>query len=217
MIKSSIREDLASIPLPAALVELAALGQHSTVAAPLKFSAASNSLLQPLDQATCVHNCLEQLDTHTRTACLEAGSVPPTSQERTILLSSVLMQARPIHLAFSLAYIEHFAFNVPSELEASLATLVHAVKMVELSQEKRCQSGKRREVSLEQLIGLTDELENRYGRHGELDSDRPRYQPVCRSLPILCLRSTRELERERLAERLELSSRQVFLAALAAL
>merc|ERR1712130_1073211 len=94
----------------------------------------------PLDQATCVHNCLEQLDTHTRTACMEAGSVPPSSQERTILLSSVLMQARPLHLAFSLAYIQHFAFNVPSELEASLATLVHAVKMVELTQEKRCQS-----------------------------------------------------------------------------
>ena len=106
---------------------------------------------------------------------MEAGSVPPTSEERTILLSSVLVQARPLHLAFSLAYIEQFAFSLPSELEASLATLVHAVKMVELTLEKRCQSAKRREVSLEQLIGLTDELENRYGRHGELESDRPRY------------------------------------------
>ena len=68
---------------------------------------------------------------------------------------------------------------MPSELEASLATLVHAVKLVELTLEKRCQSGKRREVSLEQLIGLTDELENRYGRHGELESDRPRYCKHC--------------------------------------
>ena len=110
---------------------------------------------------------------------MEASSTPPTSQERTILLSSVLIQARPLHLAFSLAYIQHFSFSVPSELEASLATLVHAVKMVELTLEKRCQSGKRREVSLEQLIGLTDELENRYGRHGELESDRPRYCKHC--------------------------------------
>ena len=141
----------------------------------MKFSTAARFLLQPLDQVTCVHNCLEQLDTHTRTACLEAGSEPPTSEERTILLSSVLVQARPIHLAFSLAYIEQFAFSLPSEVEASLATLVQAVKLVELTPEKRCQSGKRREVSLEQLIGLTDELENRYGRHGrEPESERPR-------------------------------------------
>ena len=138
--------------------------------------------MQPLDQVTCVHNCLEQLDTHTRTACLEVATTPPTCQERTILLSSVLVQARPLHLAFSLAYIEHFAFSVPSELEASMATLVQAVKMVELTSEKRVQSGKRREVSLEQLIGLTDELENRYGRHGEPLSDRPRYIHRCAHL-----------------------------------
>ena len=63
-----------------------------------------------------------------------------------------------------------------------MATLVQAVKMVELTSEKRVQSGKRREVSLEQLIGLTDELENRYGRHGEPLSDRPRYIDQCAHL-----------------------------------
>ena len=81
--------------------------------------------------------------------------------------------------------------------------------MVELTLEKRVQSGKRREVSLEQLIGLTDELENRYGRHGEPLSDRPRYIDQCATLSKSCDRSTRELEREKLAERLELSSREV--------
>merc|ERR1712107_136720 len=138
----TLREDLAAIPLPAALVELAAIDQHST----------------PLDKVTCVHNCLEQVDTHTRTACLEAGTIPP-------------------------------------ELEASLAILVQAVKMVETMVERRSHSARRREVSLEQLIGLTEELENRYGRHGEPETDRPR--------------STRDLEREKLAVRLELSSREV--------
>merc|ERR1712107_524105 len=111
-----------------------------------------------------------------------AGTIPPTGQERTVLLSSVLVQSRPLHLAFSLAYMEHFAFSVPPELEASLAILVQAVKMVETMVERRSHSARRREVSLEQLIGLTEELENRYGRHGEPETDRPR--------------STRDLERE---------------------
>ena len=113
-----------------------------------------------MDKVTCVHNCLEQLDTHTRTACLEAGTIPPSGQERTVLLSSVLVQSRPLHLAFSLAYIEHFAFSVPPEMEVSLATLVQAVKMVETTVERRSHSARRREVSLEQLIGLAEELEN---------------------------------------------------------
>ena len=106
---------------------------------------------------------------------MEAGTIPPTSQERTVLLSSVLVQSRPLHLAFSLAYIEHFAFSVPPEVEVSLTTLVQAVKMVETTVERRSHSARRREVSLEQLIGLTEELENRYGRHGELETDRPRW------------------------------------------
>ena len=46
--------------------------------------------------------------------------------------------------------------------------------------------------------GLTEELENRYDRHGEL-------------LEGHRTTSTRQLERERLAERLELSSREVTL------
>ena len=166
--------------------------------------------MQPLDKVTCVHNCLEQVDTHTRTACLEAGTIPPTGQERTVLLSSVLVQSRPLHLAFSLAYMEHFAFSVPPEMEASLATLVQAVKMVETMVERRSHSARRREVSLEQLIGLTEELENRYGRHGEPETDRPRWKIVPTNiLESSQTRSTRDLEREKLAVRLELSSREV--------
>ena len=33
--------------------------------------------LQPLDQLTCIHNCLEQLDTHTRSACLDTATPLP--------------------------------------------------------------------------------------------------------------------------------------------
>ena len=97
-------------------------------------------------------------------------------------------------------------------MEASLKTLVDAAKLVETTPERGCHSArKRREVSLEQLIGLTDELENRYGRHGrEPESDRPRFVELDQCAhPNLSLRSTQELEREKLAERLELSSREV--------
>ena len=95
-------------------------------------------------------------------------------------------------------------------MEASLATLVQAVKMVETTVERRSHSARRREVSLEQLIGLTEELENRYGRHGEPESDRPRWNNVpTNTLESSRTRSTRDLEREKLAVRLELSSREV--------
>ena len=86
----------------------------------------------------------------------------------------------------------------------SLQTLETSVKLLErLAREARSARASssrsarmKRELSLEELISLTDEMEQRYDRHGEVrDADMKL--------------STVDIFREKLARRLELSSQEM--------
>ena len=76
--------------------------------------------------------------------------------------------------------MKHFTFSSPPDLTRSLQTLQTSVRLLEsLAREARSaratssrSARMKRELSLEELISLTDEMEQRYDRHGEVrDAD----------------------------------------------
>ena len=174
------------IPLPAALVELAALDMRTT----------------PLDRLSLLQDSLDQVSAHLREAELEREGEGEGSLRYPALLAGLLVSARPLHLASSLFYIQHFTYSAPPALSPALHTLQTSVRLLEGLASKPARrassrsAGMKRELSLEELISLTDEMEQRYDRHGEVrDADIK-----LTSLDIL---------REKLARRLELSSQEM--------
>ena len=120
-----LRPDLL-FPLPAALVELAALDMRTT----------------PLDRLTAVHDTLNQMETHVGLALRSVGGkqsaneyrsalAMPSAHEEVLLLLGVRVSARPSHLASSLAYMRHFAFGAPPHMRDSLEVLVEATRLAE--------------------------------------------------------------------------------------
>ena len=76
--------------------------------------------------------------------------------------------------------MKHFTFSSPPDLLTSLHTLQTSLGLLEsLAREARSaratssrSARMNRELSLEELISLTDEMEQRYDRHGEVrDAD----------------------------------------------
>ena len=132
----------------------------------------------------------------------EAVLRSPDQQDEAGLLATVLVSARPLHLASSLAYINTFVFSSQQEMASSLKTLEMSVSLLEgvEARSSRVSSSRssrlKRELSLEDLISLTDEMEQRYDRHG-----------VARSRETKL--TTRDIFREKLARRLELSSEEM--------
>ena len=184
------------IPLPAAVVELAALDMRST----------------PLDRLSALQDSLDQVSAHLREAMLETEAHSggglvlryPAPQDEAALLAGVLVAARPLHLSSTLFYIKHFTFSSHPDMIKSLHTLETSVVLLErLAREARSARASssrsarmKRELSLEELISLTDEMEQRYDRHGEVrDADMKL--------------STVDIFREKLARRLELSSQEM--------
>ena len=99
------------VPLPAAVVELSSLDMRTT----------------PLDRLTCIYDTVQQIKTHLREAVLEAradsdsAEVPedlpvPTESDLVLLLASVIVQARPLHLMSTLNYADLFAWTVPIDM-----------------------------------------------------------------------------------------------------
>ena len=185
------------LPMPASLVELAAIDMRST----------------PLDRLTAVQESLDQVHSHLREAVLETeahsgggGRVvvlqSPDRQDEAGLLAGVLVMARPLYLASTLHYIRHFTFSPQPDMMRSLESLERSVSLLERVEVRssRASSSKssrmKRELSLDELISLTDEMEQRYDRHGAVRDTEARL-------------TTRDIFREKLARRLELSSEEM--------
>jgi hypothetical protein len=115
-------------PLPAALVELAALDMRTT----------------PLDRLTAVHDTINQIETHVRVEVHRARKAAgkesspstllmayPSAREEVLMLLGVLVKARPDHLASSLVYMQQFGFSAPPYMRDSLEVLREAVDLAE--------------------------------------------------------------------------------------
>ena len=175
-----------AIPLPAALVEMAAMDIRTT----------------PLDKLSLIHDTIDQIHTHVRSAVLEATQgylvEYPGPEDEVLLLSGVLVQSRLLHLMSSIKYVKTFTFSKQPDMMTSLQTLENAMKLLETPAMKTLRppsSKMKREYSLEDIIGLTDELEQRYDRHGQPMDNAPL--------------STIDIHKEKLASRLEMSSKEM--------
>jgi len=94
----------------------------------------------------------------------------------------------------TLNYADLFAWAVPSDMIECVTLMSSAIDFVKNVQPKKLLSaphGLRREISMEEIIQLTDELAQSHDRHGH------RLEP---------LKSALELHRERFAQRLERST-----------
>ena len=88
------------------------------------------------------------------------------------VLGALLVQARPLYLHSSLFYLSHFTLSPRQDMRESLDTLHSAFSQIQGVLAKPWQSSAaavkmKREYSLEDLIDLTDEIEQRYDRHGD--------------------------------------------------
>ena len=113
-------------------------------------------------------------------------------------MAGVLVQSRPFHLVSSIKYMRKFVFSKQPDMLTSLETLEKAIEILEAPAMTalRPPSGKmKREYSLEDLIGLTDELEQRYDRQGKPTTSTPL--------------TTLDIHKEKLANRLEMSSKEM--------
>ena len=96
------------------------------------------------------------------------GEDNPSQREESIL-SGILVQARPLFLHSTFFYIKHFVFSTQPEMTLSMETLIRALSRLENVDSRKLRGGSakmKREYSLEDLIDLTDEIEQRYDRHG---------------------------------------------------
>jgi hypothetical protein len=164
-------------PLPAALVELAALDMRTT----------------PLDRLTAVHDTISQIETHARvevhTARKAAESSPstlllayPSAREEVLMLLGVLVKARPDHLASSLVYMQQFGFSAPPYMRDSLEVLREAVDLAEHVAMARIPWRRlATDLRLEDLVRLAEsgrrpsmaaeaEMEAWRSRHGHLET-----------------------------------------------
>lgn len=98
------------VPLTAAVVELASLDMSTT----------------PLDRLTCIYDTVQQIHVRIREAVLEArpdddgedaADLPsPTDHDMVLLLATVIVHARPVHLISTLNYADLFAWTVPIDM-----------------------------------------------------------------------------------------------------
>lgn len=175
------------VPLPAAVVEMASLDMRTT----------------PLDKLTCLYDTVQQINVHIREAVIDARAdteivtedLPsPNDHDMVLLLTTVIIRARPMHLMSTLDYADLYAWAVPIDIIEVVKLVSSAAELVHNIQPKTLQpsNGKlKREVSMEEIIQLTDELSNSFDRRGK------RLEP---------LKSALDLHRERFTQRLEQST-----------
>ncbi|XP_067014979.2 ankyrin repeat domain-containing protein 27 [Anabrus simplex] len=184
-------EDFA-VPLPAAVVELASLDSFNC----------------PIDKLTCLRTTLELMLAEVKGAIVDAQSLmagdshlPTLNTDDLIpLLESVIIQAKPLHMASNLFYVENFQWTLsPNDASSfSLVTFKAAVQellLVDASQLKPRSEKVIRELGLEELIKVTGELGQRFDRSGERRSEGP-ISPLDRQLErvtAMIEASTREL------------------------
>ncbi|PNF18909.1 hypothetical protein B7P43_G01383 [Cryptotermes secundus] len=162
-------EDFA-IPLPAAVVELASL----------------DSLNCPVDKLSCLRTTLDLILAELKGAIVDAHSVlSKDSQMPTLmtddlipLLVTVIIQAKPLHMASNLYYMENFQWTLsPSDATSfSLVTFKAAIQelLTLKPKELRPRSEKvRRELRLEDLMKVTVEVGQRFERSGERREEIP--------------------------------------------
>ena len=147
--------DTWALPFSPALVELASLDMRST----------------PLDKLTTIQDALDQLRTQAGEMSLVVEDLERDTRTETevVILASLLVQARPLHIYSTIFYIEHFVFSKHPDLSRSLECLKSSLALIEKSEARnigRASSKMKREYSHEDLIELTEEIEMRYDRHG---------------------------------------------------
>jgi hypothetical protein len=156
-------EDFA-VPLPAAVVELASL----------------DSLTCPLDKLYCIRTTIDLILAELKGAIVDAQSVLSkesqlptlTTDDLIPLLVTVIIQAKPLHMASNLYYMENFQWTLsPSDaISFSLVTFKAAIQelLTLKPQELRPRSEKvHRELCLEDLMKVTVEVGQRFERSGE--------------------------------------------------
>jgi len=156
-------EDFA-VPLPAAVVELASL----------------DSLTCPVDKLYCIRTTLDLILAELKGAIVDAHSVLSkesqlptlTTDDLIPLLVTVIIQAKPLHMASNLYYMENFQWTLsPSDaISFSLVTFKAAIQelLTLKPQELRPRSEKvHRELRLEDLMKVTVEVGQRFERSGE--------------------------------------------------
>ena len=150
-----LEPDTWAVPFSPALVELAALDMRST----------------PLDKLTTIQDSLDQLRTQAGEVSLVLEDLDHDTHNETevVILASLLVQARPLHIYSTIFYIEHFVFSKHPDLMRSLDCLKTSLELIEKIDGRklgRPTSKMKREYSHEDLIELTEEIEMRYDRHG---------------------------------------------------
>ena len=130
----------------------------------------------PLDKLTALHDTIEQVRAQIREMEAEtAGVDTDLGKIEAAVLRALLVQARPLYLHSSLFYLSHFTLSPRQDMRESLDTLHSAFSQIQgvLAEpwQSRASSAAavkmKREYSLEDLIDLTDEIEQRYDRHGD--------------------------------------------------
>ncbi|PSN51356.1 hypothetical protein C0J52_07920 [Blattella germanica] len=198
-------EDFA-VPLPAAVVELASL----------------DSLNCPIDKLSCLRTTLDLILAELKGAIVDAHSVrskdsqlPTLSTDDLIpLLVTVIIQAKPLHMASNLYYMENFQWSLsPSDATSfSLVTFKAAIQeLLTLKPDSlRPRSEKvHRELGLEDLMKasnsvlfdkcfVTGEVTQRFERSGERKEEIP-ITPLDRQMERITAMieaSTQELSNE---------------------
>lgn len=196
-------EDFA-VPLPAAVVELASIDR----------------LTSPVDKLTCLRTTMDLIMAEIKGAIVDAhcvlptGNEPwsppirPTSDDLIPLLMGVLVQAKPLHLASNLFYMENFQWTLEpnNALSHSLVTFKTAVQtLLGISINELPPKSRKilQELSLEDLIKVTGVVDGRFNRGGERKDvpleERGAFSPLDRQLEHLTNMieaSTRELDKE---------------------
>ncbi|GFG37242.1 hypothetical protein Cfor_10937 [Coptotermes formosanus] len=162
-------EDFA-VPLPAAVVELASL----------------DSLNCPVDKLYCIRTTLDLILAELKGAIVDAHSVLSkesqlptlTTDDLIPLLVTVIIQAKPLHMASNLYYMENFQWTLSPNDAISFSLVTFKAAIQELltlkPQELRPRSEKvHRELCLEDLMKVTVEVGQRFQRSGERREEIP--------------------------------------------
>ena len=143
------------VPLPAALVELAALDQGTT----------------PLDRLTMLHDAIALIHAHIRESLDELEpECPvqyPSQAEEVLLLATLLIKARLRHVGSTILYIETFTFSSQPALMESLRCFTEAVNVLRTIN-LRSIIKHTSNLNLEDLVRIADKLERRNSDEVEL-------------------------------------------------
>ncbi|XP_049941242.1 ankyrin repeat domain-containing protein 27-like isoform X1 [Schistocerca serialis cubense] len=182
--------DLA-VPLPAAVVELASLDAHECPANKLGCLRATMELMMAELKGAIV-------DAHSEVA--EEGQLPALTSDDTLpLLMSVIIQAKPLHMASNLFYMENFQWTLsPNDVNSYCLVTFKAAVQELLSLDPAALQPRSekvvREMGLEDLFKVTSEIDSNH-RHKDGKTSGP-VSPLDR-------------QRERVTAMIEASTREL--------